>query len=235
MNDILLSELDRAFKRCSDCLLIPEYISLLDKLNNIKLLQEHIDYLCDKVVSKNHIWEIRFDHLRILLLNPSATEYDLKAFYYENLKKCRRLVMKIFFIRGYAIYASEEELIPIMEKFQKSLEKNHDYIDYNYILSVAGLPYLVNKYGYNCFANSLEKAQEKYEQIDPLLRGYFTLNQNLEQINLLTHEEVLSRTYQLLKKSDALYNKNFPIDALAFYTILCYNEKTNFSYLELDL
>ena len=200
MNDNLLSELDRAFKRCSDCILHPEYMSLIKKLHNIKLSKDYIDYLCDKVVSKKHIWEIRFDHLRILLLNPSAMEYDLKAFYFENLKKCRRLAMKIFFIRGYAIYASEEELIPIMEKFQKSLEKNHDYIDYNYILSVAGLPYLVNEYGYDCFAKSLEKAQEEHKQIDPLLRGYFTLNQNLEQVNLLTQEEISRRTYRFLEK-----------------------------------
>ena len=200
MNDILLLELDRAFKMCSDCILHPEYISLINKLNNIKLSKVHIDYLCDKVISKKHIWEIRFEHLRILLLNPSATEYNLKAFYYENLKKCRRLAMKIFFIRGYAIYASEEELIPIMENFQKSLEKNHDYIDYNYILSVAGLPYLVTEYGYDCFAKSLEKAQEEHEKIDPLLRGYFTLNQNLEQVNLLTHEELRRRMGQFVEK-----------------------------------
>ena len=127
-------------------------------------------------------------------------EYDLKAFYFENLKKCRRLAMKIFFIRGYAIYASEEELIPIMEKFQKSLEKNHDYIDYNYILSVAGLPYLVDIYGYDCFSQTLKKAEEEHEKIDPLLRGYFTLDSNLEQVNLLTIKEVQKRSKQFLDK-----------------------------------
>ena len=200
MNDNVLSAMERTFKKCSDCLLHPDYIANLKKLYDIDLTQELIDYLCDKVVSKKHIWEIRFDHHRILLLNPSAMEYDLKAFYFENLKKCRRLAMKIFFIRGYAIYASEEELIPIMEKFQKSLEKNHDYIDYNYILSVAGLPYLVNEYGYDCFAKSLEKAQEEHKQIDPLLRGYFTLDSNLEQVDLLTIKEIQKRSKQFLDK-----------------------------------
>ena len=200
MNDNVLSALERTFKKCSDCLLHPDYNANLKKLDDIDLTQELIDYLCDKTTSKKHIWEIRLEHLRILLLNPSAKAFDLKDFYFENLKKCRRLAMKIFFIRGYAIYASEEELIPIMEKFQKSLEKNHDYIDYNYILSVAGLPYLVNEYGYDCFAKSLEKAQEEHNQIDPLLRGYFTLNQNLEQVNLLTQEEISRRTYQFLEK-----------------------------------
>ena len=200
MCNILLSELDRTFKKCSDCILHPEYISLLNELYDTNLSKEHIDYLCDKVVSEKHIWEIRFEHLRILLLNSSTAAYDLKAFYFENLNKCRRLAMQIFYIRGYAIYASEEELIPIMEKFQKSLEKNRDYIDYNYILSVAGLLYLVNTYGYDCFVKSLEKAQEEHEKIDPLLRGYFTLNKKLEQVNFLTHEEVRRRTECFLEK-----------------------------------
>ena len=200
MDNCLLSELERTFKKCSDCLLHPDYIANLNKLNNIELSQELIDYLCDKATSKKHIWEIRFDHLRILLLNPSAKAFDLKEFYFENLKKCRRLAMKIFYIRGYAIYASEEELNPVMEKFRKNLEKNHDYIDYNHILSVAGLPYLVDIYGYDCFSQTLKKAEEEYEKIDPLLRGYFTLDSNLEQVNLLTIKEIQKRSNQFLDK-----------------------------------
>ena len=198
--DTLLSKLEQTFDKCSDCLLHPEYISLLDKLFDIVLSKEHIDFLCNKVTSKKHNWEIQFDHLRILLLNPSATAYNLKDFYYDNIKKCRRLSIKIFLIRGYALYASEEELNPIMKKFQMSLEKNHDYMDYNYILSVAGLPYLVNKYGYDCFVKSLEKAQEEYEQIDPLLRGFFTLNEKLQQVNLLSVEDAQIRLKHFLEK-----------------------------------
>ena len=205
MDNCLLSELERSFKKCSDCLLHPDYIANLNKLNNIELSQELIDYLCDKTTSKKHIWEIRFDHLRILLLNPSANAFDLKEFYYENLKKSRRLAMKIFYIRGYAIYASEEELNPVMEKFRKSLDKNHDYIDYSYLLSVAGIPCLVDTYGYDCFVKTLEKAKEEYRRISPLLRGYFTLNTNLEQVNLLSIEEVTWRSERFLEK---FQNKN---------------------------
>ena len=108
--------------------------------------------------------------------------------------------MKIFYIRGYAIYASEEELNPVMEKFLKSLEKNHDYIDYNYLLSAAGIPYLVDTYGYDCFVKTLENAEKEYQQIHPLLQGYFTLNEYLEQIDLLPIEEVRRRSEKFLKK-----------------------------------
>lgn len=200
MNDPLLFELERTFRKCSDCMLYPEYVPLLNELCNIELTQNYVDFLCDKVMHKKHNWEIRFEHLRVLLLNSSATNFNLKDFYFENLKKCRRLAMKIFFIRGYAVYASEEELKPIMESFRKSLEKNHDYINYNYILSDAGLPYLVNTYGYDCFVKSLEKARKECEQIDPLLRGYFTLNMNLEQVNLMTVEEMNKRSKLFLEK-----------------------------------
>ncbi len=200
MNNCLLSELERTFKKCSDCLLHPDYIALLNKLYNIELTQELVDYLCDKATNKKHIWEIRFEHLRILLLNPSAKAFNLKDFYFENLKKIRRLAMKIFYIRGYAIYASEEELNPVMMKFRNNLVKNHDYIDYNYLLSVAGIPYLVDVYGYDCFVKTLENAEEEHRQIDPLLQGHFTLNENLEQINLLPIEEARHRMREFLKK-----------------------------------
>ncbi len=200
MNNYLLSELERTFKKCSDCLLHPDYIAFLNKLYNIELTQELVDYLCDKATSKKHTWEIRFEHLRILLLNPSAKAFNLKEFFFENLKKSRRLAMKIFYIRGYANYASEDELNPVMVKFRNNLSKNHDYIDYNYLLSVAGIPYLVDTYGYDCFVKTLEKAEEEYRQINPLLQGYFTLNENLEQINLVSIEEVQRRSEEFLKK-----------------------------------
>ncbi len=200
MDNCLLSELERTFKKCSDCILDTDYITLLNKLCDLELSQELIDYLCDKITFKKLIWEIRFEHLRILLLNPSAKAFNLKSFYFENLKKCRKLAMKIFYIRGYALYSSEDELNPIMDKLCSSLEKNHDYIDYNYILSVAGLPYLADTYGYNCFVKTLRRAEEEHKKIDSLLQGYFTLNSNLEQVDLLSIDEVEKRMQLFLEK-----------------------------------
>ena len=200
----LVSELERTLKKCSDCLLHPEYVEQLNLLYKLPLNQELVDYLCAKATSKKHIWETRFDHLRILLLNPTSRAFDLKTFYLENLKKSRRLAMKLFYIRGYAMYATEEELTPIMAKFRKSLEKNHDYIDYNYILSAAGLPYLVKTYGYDCFAETLEQARQEHEKIHPLLRGYFTLDEQMNQVNLLSAEEIRRRSDAFL---EAVRNK----------------------------
>ena len=87
-----------------------------------------------------------------------------------------------------------------MEKFIKSLEKNYDYIDYNYFLSEAGLPYLVKSYGYDCFVKGLEAVKQAHSKIDPMLRGYFTLDSELRQISLLSVEEVHKRSAQFLKE-----------------------------------
>lgn len=193
MHGVLIPELERAFGKCSDCLLHGEYIEILNKLYGTELSQELIDYLCAKATSKKHIWEIRFEHLRALLLNPSSKSFDLKEFYLENLKKSRRLAMKIFYIRGYAAYASEKEMEAVMEKFCKNLEKNRDGTDYAYVLSVAGLPYLADKYGYNCFKKALEKACEEYEKIPCALRGFFTLNESLDTVPLISSEEAARR------------------------------------------
>ena len=203
MSRDLLAELERTFKRSSDGALDKEYRVLLEQLRSVKLTQELVDFLCAKIESKKHIWEIRFEHLRILLINPSAQEFALKDFYFEKIIKCRRLALKLFFIRGYAQYATEEELNPIMERFQKSLEKNHDYIDYNWILSVAGLPFLVSTYKYPCFLKTLKKAEAEHLRIDELLRGYFTLDENLNQVNLLSFEETEKRSRMFLEKLHA--------------------------------
>ncbi len=196
----MVEQLEYWFSKSSDCLLHHEYIKLLNDLLNHDLDQEIIDYLCEKATSKKHWCEIRAEHVKILLLNKSAYQYDLKHFYYENAKKTRRLWFKLYFIRGYAIYASEEELSPIMKKFQEFLRNYHDYIDYEFILSPAGLPYLVKTYGYTCFAEALETAKIEYEQIDPLLRGYFTYSENMEYIRLLSSEEVKRRFSEFLQK-----------------------------------
>ena len=192
LKDLLLN-LEQSFKRCSDCGLHKDYVFYLNKLPGCELTQELVDFLCEKSTSKKHFWEIRLDHLRILLLNESARKFDLKSFYLECLKRSRRLALKIFYIRGYAIYASEEELTPIMAKFCANLEKNHDYIDYEHILSAAGLPYLAKTYGYDCFIKALHKAEEEYQKIDPLLRGFFTLDENINQVDLLSYEETNKR------------------------------------------
>ncbi|MBO5935573.1 MAG: hypothetical protein J6Q94_08825 [Clostridia bacterium] len=197
----MIEKLEYWFSKCSDCLLHPEYEKLLNELCDYELNQEIIDFLCNKATSKKHWCELRFEHLKILLLNETALNYDLKQFYFDALKRCRRLWLKMFYIRGYAFYATEEELEPIMKNFQKLLEKNHDYIDYEPILSVAGLPYLVDKYGFDCFKDALRTAKNEYQKINPRLRKYFTMNEKLEQTFKLSPEEAKKQFNEILKNA----------------------------------
>ena len=80
------------------------------------------------------------------------------------------------------------------------MEKMCGYIDYNYILSAPGLPYLVNTYGYPCFVQTLEKAQQEKKRNSALLGGFFTLDERLKQVNLLSPEECQRRMQTFLEK-----------------------------------
>ncbi len=180
----------------------PPYNELLQRLWTEPLTQELVDYLCmqiDNPKSKRSC-ELRFIHLQPLYLNPTATNFDLKDYLHTHIKRSRRLWLKMFFIRAFVPFAEERECIPLMKSFSDSLIKIHDYQDYDQILSAAGLPYLVKRYGYACFRDTLELAKIEYEKIDPLLRGHFTLDEDGELINLLSHAESKKRMDLYLKK-----------------------------------
>ncbi len=199
MDDILL-RLEKEYKRCSDWLITNEYKNILDVLCSYPLDYDIVKSLCDKSLDKKHWPGVRFESLRVLLLNSDTAKFDLKQFFFDNQKRSRRLYMRLFFMRGYALYATEEEMIPLMKKLQELLLKNHDYIDYEAILSIGGLPYLVEKYGYKCCVDALETAKREYLEIDPLLRGQFTFDENLNQVDLLTPEESNLRYKKFLEK-----------------------------------
>ncbi len=177
----------------------PEYRSFLNQLYTHPLTQDLVDFLCEKSTSKKHIWEIRFAHLRILLLNPTAHQYDLKDFFFQCLKRARRAAIKIYFIRGYAIYATEEEMSPIMKKFAASMEKPpHDHIDWAYVLAPSGLPYLVETYGYACFQEALQTVQEEYKKNPPFMAGSCTLDEKMKQISTISNAEAIAKIQRYL-------------------------------------
>lgn len=91
------------------------------------------------------------------------------------------------------MYASEEEVSKLCEKFAQALSKNHDYIDYMDIMSENGLPYMVQTYHYQCFSYVWDIAQREYGRIHPHLRGYMTTDSRLRHVNILSTEEVWCR------------------------------------------
>ncbi len=166
------------------------------------LTQELVDYLCSQIDNPKNkrSCQLRFIHLQPLFLNPTVQNFDLKQYLYSHISKCRRLWLKLFYIRTYSIFATEKELIPIMQKFEKNLQKIHDYQDYEQILSIAGLPYLCKKYGYDCFIHALSVAEKEYLNIDPLLRGFFTLDESGNMVEILTPQQCHERLDAFFKK-----------------------------------
>lgn len=194
MMDMRVEALQREVRRCSDGAMTPEYRALLDALDDVPLTQELVDYLCRMIVAKKYIWEIHFDHLRPLLLNSTTKQFDLKAFFAERFSRSRRLCMKMHFLRGYAMYATEVEVDCLCRKFITALGKGQDYVDYIDIMSEAGgVPYLVRTYGYACFHDAWNTAQAEYARLNPLLRGHTTIDARLRHVNLISAEESYKR------------------------------------------
>ncbi len=178
------------------------YERYLHQLHREPLTQELVDYLCTQIDNpkSKRSCELRFIHLQPLFLNPTAQNFPLKEYLYSHISKCRRLWLKLFFIRTYSIFATEKELLPIMQKFETNLQKMHDHQDYEQILSKAGLPYLCQRYGYDCFFHALSVAEKEYLNIDPLLRGFFTLDEDGNMMEILTPQQCHERLEAFFKK-----------------------------------
>lgn len=116
----LLQELKENY-RYSDLYLPDErYEKHLYRLRTEPLTQELVDYLCSQIDNprSKRDCQLRFIHLQPLFLNPTTQNFDLKEYIYEHIVKSRRIWLKFFYIRTYTLFANEQELIPIMQKFE---------------------------------------------------------------------------------------------------------------------
>lgn len=116
----------------------------------------------------------------------TPTEYS-KEFFLAAFKKERYLDMKLTAVRGYAEYASEEEVGVLMVKMLELLIKRgqttpNDYQEYEPMRSPFLMPYLLNKYNYQCFKVFAEQLDKQYAAMDDEWKGIFTLNENGELV-----------------------------------------------------
>jgi hypothetical protein len=111
-------------------------------------------------------------------------QYDMKDFFLFAFKKERWLDMRLTAIRGFATYATEKEIIPLMKKFLEILIKIPTHTPYNYkeyelLRSKFLLPYLVEKYGYDCFKEALVQLEKQYNDMPDEYKGLaYTLDEN---------------------------------------------------------
>lgn len=132
-------------------------------------------------------------------------KHDLKEFFLSAFKKERYLEMRLTAIRGYANYVSEKEISPIMKKFVDILVKIPSHTPYNYqqyemLRSKFGLPYLVEKYKYDCFKEALDQLEKQYNDMPDACKGFFTLDENGIYVSLMSKEEIDKHLDVLFKR-----------------------------------
>ena len=120
----------------------------------------------------------------VLNLSENGKEFFLAAF-----KKERYLDMKLTAVRGYAEYASEEEVNVLMAKLLELLIKReqttpNNYQEYEPMRSPFLVPYLLNKYNYQSFKTFAEQLEKQYAAMDDEWKGIFTLNECGELLHL---------------------------------------------------
>lgn len=131
---------------------------------------------------------------------------ELKDFFLAAFKKERYVDMRLVALRGYANYASEKEVIPLMAKLSDTIKKipaqtRYPYQEYEMLRSQFGLPYLVERYGYACFIQASEQLRTQYDAMPDLCKGFFTLDAQGLHIPLLAPEEARERLGKLLSQS----------------------------------
>lgn len=150
---------------------------------------------------KNDLMELYFSKrdvaernkiLKYLLCNMPI---DAKDFFLKAFKKERYLNMKLSAIRGYAFYATEEEVSVLMEKMLERLKKipertPYDYSEYESMRSVFLMPYLLEHYGYECFHIFNEQLEKQYNDMPDCFKNIFSLDENGNIYSIRDSEEV---------------------------------------------
>ena len=130
----------------------------------------------------------------LIALVLQCLQYELKDFFLTVFKKERHLDTRLTAIRGYAAYATEAEVIPIMDKFTQILNKGGRLLalrtEYELLRSKFGLPYLIRKYGYSCFIEAAEVLDKMYDSLPKELKGYFTYDENGVLVKLMSDKKM---------------------------------------------
>ena len=143
-------------------------------------------YFQEKEVSK------RSEILTQLLLDIPV---NAKDFFLKVFKKERYLDMKLSAVRGYAVFATEDEVSALMNKLLELLKKRPEKTPYNYteyepMRSVFLMPYLLEHYGYECFRVFNIQLEKQYDDMPNCFKGIFTLDEFGNVRSLRNKEEV---------------------------------------------
>jgi len=118
----------------------------------------------------------------------------LEAFYEKAFKRERYLDMKLNALRGLSNFITAPAVAKLLVKFNQTLAKRQETTPYNYqeyelLRGKNALPYLVEKYGYDCFKETLEQVNSQYQAMPDAFKNHFTTDENGEGVLLRTPEE----------------------------------------------
>lgn len=184
--------------------------NLPEILRNEKINERHIDFrnalfsLDKKVINSDNFHylttiynstkqlDIRNKILKLLYDFDFA---ELRDFFMNAYKKERYLDMKVHALRGLSNFISENDIAKLLIKFNQTLAKRQETTPYNYqeyelLMGKNAFPYLTEKFGYNCFKETLEQVNRQYSIMPDAFKGHFTTDENGEIISLRKAEEV---------------------------------------------
>ena len=143
-------------------------------------------YFQEKEVTK------RNEILKQLLLDIPI---DAKDFFLQAFKKERYLDMKLSAVRGYAVYATEAEILTLMSKLLELLKKRPEKTPYNYteyepMRSVFLMKYLLKHYDYECFRVFDIQLEEQFNDMPDCFKDIFTLDELGNVCTIRDKEEV---------------------------------------------
>ena len=110
-------------------------------------------------------------------------EYASKEFFENAFKKERKLEEKLTALRGFAYYASEQEVEPYANKLRESILKIPKTTPYAYnlyedIRAAYLLPYLVKTYNYPCFIELRNQVEKQYEDMPDVFKNIYSYDEN---------------------------------------------------------
>jgi hypothetical protein len=174
---------------------------LLESCEGAKLSNDNAVFLAelyDKVKDLRH----RNTILKALIW---CEDYDLKEFFLRAFARERYLDIRLTAIRGYANYASEQEVDKLMGEFTEILIKRPEVNPYNYheyemLRSAFGLPYLVKRFGYQSFITAQSQLDKQYNDMPDVFKGSFTLDDKGKYIELISSEVWFERINDFWKE-----------------------------------
>ena len=154
---------------------------------------EHLmeTYFHEKEVSE------RNEIIRQLLLDMPV---NAKNFFLKVFKKERYLDMKLRAVRGYTVYATEEEVSTLMNKLLELLKKRPEKTPYNYteyepMRSVFLMKYLLKHYNYECFRVFDIQLEKQYNDMPDCFKNIFTLDE-LGNVCTIRDKEEVEKSWQ---------------------------------------